>query len=122
MEAVDGTGASHELSSKEKADLTKKGERLTLEDLLERAFEAGIACVLGAEAEDDGREDAELSRILLQPLIQQSPAAHLLRRDVLNRAILGALIEYGVKPRSAATTSGAAKEPGSDRVSPGSPH
>jgi hypothetical protein len=53
LEAFDATGARHELSQDERARLLKRrGEReRTLEQVVERAFEAGIACVLDGETD-----------------------------------------------------------------------
>ncbi|MDG2570778.1 hypothetical protein P7L87_24820, partial [Vibrio parahaemolyticus] len=93
-----------------------------LEQLLEQAFEAGIACVLGGEDESVGarepKEEADLRRILLKPLIDESPAARLMRRDVLDRAIVETLIHHSLKPRSKSSEGGPAKEPGPDRAAP----
>ena len=47
IESVDSTGAHHELSDEEKSNLAKEKSKTTLEDMLEQAFEAGMACVLG---------------------------------------------------------------------------
>ena len=98
IESVDDTGTRHELSDKEKATLATKKGRATLETILEQAFEAGIVCVLGDEVgEDDpaeAEEERDLRHFLLQPLIEDSAAAHLMQRDVLSRAILGTLIHY----------------------------
>jgi hypothetical protein len=108
LESVDSNGARHELSDSEKASLVQKGTG-RLEDALEAAFEAGIDCVLGdgngedepLEAEET-KEDAELRHTLLSPLMEHSPAKRLLRREVLNRAILGTLIEFSMESRPAA--------------------
>ena len=100
LEALDDTGARHELSREEKAGLVRQrgdGER-TLEQVVERAFEAGIACVLDGETEPDERderlEDVELTHRLLMPLIEHSAAKNLIARNVLDRAMLDTLIEH----------------------------
>ena len=98
IEGVNGSGAHHELSDEEKASLANLTGKTTLEAMIEQAFEAGIACVLADEADEDDpsefEKDANLRRLLLQPLIENSAAKRLMRRDVLNRAILKTLIAH----------------------------
>src|SRR5215472_7703673 len=43
LESEDSSGARHELSEEEKASLAREGSQ-DLEELVARAFEAGIAC------------------------------------------------------------------------------
>jgi hypothetical protein len=95
LESVDAAGHRSELSAKEKADLAKGTRELDLEALIEQAFEAGIACVLGEEDKNgsETKEDADLRRILLKPLIEASSAAKLMRAEVLRRAIVQTLIQ-----------------------------
>jgi hypothetical protein len=106
IEGVNSSGAHHELSDEEKASLANATGNATLEAVIEQAFEAGIACVLGDEADEDdpseSEKDANLARLLLQPLIESSAAKRLMRRDVLIRAILKTLIDdaAGSRPRS----------------------
>jgi len=106
FESVD-TAGRHELSEEEKATLAKEGSDSPIEELLEEAFEAGIACVMG-DASDNGaiksKEDEDLHRLLLEPLIEHSSAARLMRREVLSRAILRSLIRQSLnsKPGSGA--------------------
>jgi hypothetical protein len=101
VETLDASGARHEVSDREKANLAPNGSE-RLEEALEEAFQAGIDCILGgAEDPDDAEEsaqDAELRHVLVTPLIKQSPAKRLLRRDVLDRAILKTLIQRSMKP------------------------
>jgi hypothetical protein len=102
VEGVDRAGKRHDLSAEERASLVA-GEPRTIETVLEQAFEAGIACVLGDEAaddEDDAGEteaeadgDADLRRLLLRPLMAHSPAKRLMERALLGHAILGTLIQ-----------------------------
>lgn len=98
LEAEDASGARHELSDEEKASLAQAGTAGDLEQFVERAFEAGIACVLGGgeseEKAEEPAEEAELRHMLLTPLIEHSAARHLMQREVLNRAILGTLIQH----------------------------
>ena len=103
IEGTNGTRAQHELSDEEKASLAKKMGRATLEAIIEEAFEAGVACGLGEEADEDepveSEKDANLRHLLLRPLIENSAAKRLMRRDVLNRAILKTLIGHGTGAR-----------------------
>ncbi|HEX2943289.1 MAG TPA: hypothetical protein VHO91_19710 [Rhodopila sp.] len=96
VESTDGGGPPHELSEAEKVSLAQESADATLEAIIERAFEAGIACVLGAaadEADTDATEDeAHLRALLLQPLIQRSAARRLLQPEIVSRAILATLI------------------------------
>jgi hypothetical protein len=114
VEGVDRAGKRHDLSAEERASLVA-GEPRTIETVLEQAFEAGIACVLGdeagddddtmeAEAEADG--DADLRRLLLRPLMAHSPAKGLMERALLGHAILGTLIQQA-DGASAAAEGGA---------------
>jgi hypothetical protein len=99
IERVNGPHAHHELTAEEKASLAKEVGRASLEAIIEEAFEAGIASVLGDDGadEDDPMEsekDANLRHLLLQPLIEKSAAKRLIRREVLSRAILKSLIDH----------------------------
>src|SRR6516164_11420664 len=49
LETLDESGARHELSDEETASLAEAGAEEGLEQFVEKAFEAGIACVLGEE-------------------------------------------------------------------------
>jgi hypothetical protein len=107
IESVDSTGAHHELSDEEKASLVKERSKATVEAIIEQAFEAGVACVLGGtDGEDDleddlseSAKDADLRRLLLRPLIEESAAKRLMQRDTLNRAILATLIQNSTSSR-----------------------
>jgi hypothetical protein len=105
-EGLDANGDRYELSENEKSALAKEA-RLSLEEVLSRAFEAGMSCALDdAEGEDpengaeEPEEDAELRRLLLTRLIERSAARHLFRRDVLSRVIFETLIEHSRSSRS----------------------
>ena len=110
LETVDANGTRHELSDDEKSTLAQEGSE-GLERALEAAFEAGIDCVLGngggEEQSAESKQDTELRQLLLVPLMKHSAAKRLLKREVLNRAILGTLIQHSMKtaPRAGATTS-----------------
>jgi hypothetical protein len=109
LEALDASGASHELSDEEKASLVQAGTEGSLEQFVEQAFEAGIACVLGsgegADKAEEPAEEAELRHLLLAPLIEQSSAKRLMQREALARAILGTLIQHATKAPAAAGSS-----------------
>ena len=100
VEGLDATGTSHELSDDEKASLVTR-ENGRLEELVEQAFEAGIACVLEGDTEPDTTKEsameAELRHLLLTPLIEHSAARHLLERAVVERALLGTLLAHSMK-------------------------
>ena len=97
IERVTGPNAHHELTAEEKASLAKEGGA-TLEAIIERAFEAGLAYGLGDGGDEDdameSEKDANLRQLLLRPLIENSAAKRLIRRDVLSRAILKTLIDH----------------------------
>ena len=107
VEGMDAAGARRELSEDEKKRLAKPEDGATLRQVVEQAFEAGVACALGDTAGEEGPpesdEDAELSRSLLQSLIKGSAAERLMQREVLGRAIVGTLIEHAAAPETAAT-------------------
>jgi hypothetical protein len=109
VEGLDAKGGRHELTDDEKASFIKEGrsdERL--EEVLEHAFEAGIACVLGDDEDEDEETtqespaDAELRHQLLAPLIRRSAVRQLTDRAALHRAILGTLIEHSGAQSSSA--------------------
>ena len=106
IERVSGPHAHHELTAEEKASLAKEAGRATLEAIIEQAFEAGIAYVLGDEGDEDdpmeSEKDANLRHLLLRPLIENSAAKRLIRRDVLSRAILKSLIDHAPGSRPGA--------------------
>ena len=102
IESVDSTGAHHELSDEEKANLAREKNRSTVEAIIEQAFEAGVACGLGdMDGEDDPVEsakDADLRRLLLRPLIEDSAAKRLMQPEILSQAILATLISDFNRP------------------------
>ena len=104
IQSAEAGGGLSELSDQERADLLKKGSKDTLEALIEQAFEAGIACVLGdaigrSEA-DESEEEADLRHLLLESLIRQSPVQRLMKREVLSRAFLGTVVQHALDPVS----------------------
>lgn len=111
FESLDESGVRHEVSDEEKANLARAGVGDKLEEIVEQAFEAGIACVLGGGDKaqtQESEEDAELRHLLLLPLIEHSMARRLMQGEVLNRAILGTLIQHSMKAGADSATSGAA--------------
>ena len=111
IEKVEGTSTRRDLRDDDKAELTAKAAS-TLDALIERAFEAGIACVLGARAghaeAEESDEEADLRRALLIPLMESTWAKDLLKREVLGKAILASAIAHVTAARAPSSdTSGA---------------
>ena len=98
IEQVESSGTRHELSQADREVLLNRATDGRVEDFVERAFEAGIACVLDDEpapvADDESAQDAELRHSLLAPLIERTGVRHLMERAVLDRAILSSLIDH----------------------------
>jgi hypothetical protein len=101
VETVDPSGHRRELSQSEKVELEKETAAASLETLLEQVFEAGLACVLGEEDEEENSsetaDEADLRRILLKPLMEGGPAARMIGREVLRRAIVRTLIQDTIR-------------------------
>lgn len=108
VESLDAAGTRRKVSQRQRETLAREG-RARVEEVLVEAFEAGIDCVLGDAddpAESAERErDAELRRDLVAPLMQQSPAGRLLKREVLGRAVVGALLQKSADSAGASTRS-----------------
>ncbi len=95
VDGLDSTGTPRELSADERATLARDWGEAKLQDIVEQAFEAGIACVLGDDDRDaisESSEERELRRRLLAPLIERSAVGQLMERGALNRAVLNTLI------------------------------
>ncbi|HEY6825150.1 MAG TPA: hypothetical protein VI195_11960 [Steroidobacteraceae bacterium] len=120
LETLDASGARRELSEEEKASLAQAGAEEGLEQFVEKAFEAGIACVLGDDEQQhkstEAAEEAELRRLLLKPLIEHSPVRRLMQREALNRAILGTLLQRAVSKAPVDAESAPAAGPQPDRA------
>ena len=103
FERIDANGVRHDLSESDRARLAAEENEGRLGGILEQAFEAGISCVLGGRAnlddERESEEEAELRRLLLRQLIQHSPAARYMHRDVMSRAALRTLIQTNLAHR-----------------------
>lgn len=101
FESVDEAGARHLVSEEDWQKLVKQGKKAGIENLLEDAFEAGIACGVGddsaPEEELHSEQDVDLRRMLLKSLFEQSAAARLARRPVLRQAVLQSLIQFAGK-------------------------
>jgi len=97
FERIDANGVRQDLSESDRTRLAAEKNEGRLGGIIEQAFEAGIACVLGGRADlDDEREseeEAELRRLLLRQLIEHSPAARYMQRDAMSRAALRTLIQ-----------------------------
>jgi hypothetical protein len=98
IEKLEAGGKRHELTTSDREVLLSRATDGRLEDVVERAFEAGIACVLDDEAvpiaSNESADEAELRHRLLAPLIERSVVRHLMERAVLDRAILSTLIDH----------------------------
>jgi hypothetical protein len=114
VEMIDPAGTRHPLTRQERASFVDSDDKPTLQAILEQTFEAGIACVLGAEEDDtpESADDVALRRILLKPMIDKSRARRLMRREVLNRAIVRTLIEEA--GRAGATAPPPSTQPGAE--------
>ena len=116
FERIDANGVRQDLSESDRTRLAAEKNEDRFGGIIERAFEAGIACVLGGRAdlddereseEDDEREseeEAELRRLLLRQLIEHSPAARYMQRDVMSRAALRTLIQTNLARHPPRTT------------------
>jgi hypothetical protein len=131
VEKVDNAGARRDLSEDDAASLTKGNTVPTLEALIEQAFEAGIACVVGDEGEQDetqeSDDEAALRRLLLIPLMEQTAAHGLQQSEVLGKAILASAIEQAIRHRRGETKASSRQAGGSTAKSrapsgPGSAH
>jgi hypothetical protein len=102
LEKVDSAGVRRVLSDQDKASLQALKSWHTLESIVEQAFEAGIACVLGnGDDKDEAQEldgEAEVRRTLLQPLMEQSRTMTLLQDGVLGQAILATALQQATAP------------------------
>jgi hypothetical protein len=110
VEAVDDAGVRRELTAEEKSGLAAEAKD-TIADILEKTFEAGITSVLGEDGEEDEAESedgAKLRHLILRPMIAKSAVKRFLKREVLIRAMLGALVQEGAPPESSVTEAAAA--------------
>jgi hypothetical protein len=105
IEKVEGAGVRRDLRDDDMAGLTASASP-TLNALIERAFEAGIACMLGGGAgrdeAEESAEEADLRRALLMPLIEGTLAKGALKREVLGKAILVSAIAQVAAARTVA--------------------
>ena len=100
VERVDADGTRHALTAEEKTKLAKTPPAMPLRRLVERAFEAGVDYVLGADAEPESpesKEEGELSGILVQTMIKGSKANELVKGDALDRTVIDTLIVHAAK-------------------------
>jgi len=117
LEKVDSAGVRRGLSEQDKASLQAIKSWHTLESLVEQAFEAGIACVLGSGDDKDEaqelEEEAEVRRTLLQPLMERSRTMTLLHGGVLGQAILATALHQATAA-CASEAAGAPEQPKSN--------
>jgi hypothetical protein len=96
IEGVDAARNRRELSKTEIAELAKQTAGPSVEALVERAFEAGIACLLdgenGKDDEAETEDEAGVRQILLKSLIEGSAAARTIGQDARREAIIRTLI------------------------------
>ena len=120
IETVNSTGHHRELSKAERLDLAKEHRGTSVAALLERAFEAGVACLLDdedtKEDESETEEEAGVRRVLLQHLMERTTAARAMRREVLRQAIVQTLIQDDTN--SGESESEPPKAQKSDRATP----
>jgi hypothetical protein len=104
IEKVERTGSRRDLRDDDMAGFTGSAVP-TLNALLERAFEAGIACMLGVRAGRDEveetAEEADLRRALLMPLMEGTLAKDALKPEVVGKAILASAIAQVTAARTA---------------------
>jgi hypothetical protein len=109
IEKVEGTGTRRDIRDDEMAGLTT-GAAPTLNALIERAFEAGIACMLGVGAgrdeAEESAEEADLRRALLMPLMEGTLAKDALKPEVVGKAILASAIAQVAAARIATLEKG----------------
>lgn len=99
IEKVEGS-ARHTLSPEERAKLAKEYDGPHLRRLVEQAFEAGIAVVLGETGDGETTEsshESELSGMLLKALMEGSEAREIVTGDTLDRAIVSTLFGHAAK-------------------------
>jgi hypothetical protein len=109
VEKVEGTGVRRDLQDTDQVGLALR-DAPTLGVLIEQAFEAGIACVLGVQDEreepEESEVEADLRRALLMPLIENARAAGLLKQGALGKAILATAIAQVAAPQPASRDKG----------------
>jgi hypothetical protein len=108
IERVDDAGVHSAFSEDDRTRLAKLEGGATLEDLVEQVFAAGIDCVFGAQDDEpeESTDDSQLSGLLLRSLIAHSPAQRFLQGEVLNRAMIGTLIQQAGERRPAPAPGG----------------
>src|SRR5262249_25872507 len=120
IENVDSAGHRRELSKTERQQLASASPGVGVEALVERAFEAGIACLsVDDDSDEDDKEsndEAGVRRILLNSLMQRTFARRALRPEVMRRAIVQTLIKEGIGNGHA--ENGHPKPHKSDRTGP----
>lgn len=104
LEVVDAAHIPREITSAERLELARKFHG-DVDELLERAFEAGVAALLDGdrakEERDETDDEASVRRILLEPLLEETFAARDARRASIRKAIILSLIEDVAAARGA---------------------
>ncbi len=122
LEKVDSTGARRQLSEEDKTNLRARKSWHTLDAIVEQAFEAGIACVLGDGDEQDeaqeSEDEAEVRRTLLLPLMARSRIMALLQRSVLGQAILTTALQQVSAPHASEAEGSSAQQKSGAAVKP----
>jgi len=92
LEKIDKAGKRQELAQEEWTKLVGDDEIEEIEAVIEEAFEAGVAAVLGEEYEDDEAyeddEERALRRLLIVGLLLDRPV----QRRILKRLLVGRLL------------------------------
>jgi len=101
IEKVDKSGKRHELEQEEWAKLVSDDELDEIEDALERAFEAGVAAVLGEEYEEDEASEDEEERNIRRLLIAGLLRRRRVHRSILHGLLMGRLLRRRLIKRSA---------------------
>jgi hypothetical protein len=101
IEKVDKSGKRHELEQEEWAKLVGDDELDEIEDALERAFEAGVAAVLGEEYEEDEASEDEEERNIRRLLIGGLLRRRRVHRSILHGLLMGRLLRRRLIKRSA---------------------
>jgi hypothetical protein len=101
VEKIDKAGKRHELEQEEWAKLVGEDELDEIEDALERAFEAGVAAMLGEEYEEDeapeNGEERAVRRLLIGGLLRRRRV----HRRILHHLLVSRLIHRRIMKRSA---------------------
>jgi len=100
LEKVDAGGDRREFEPQDQVRLgMEKGAR-SLEQIVERAFLAGMEYALGDDEDEPDEPPSKAEHELLRPLIQHSAARRLLQPEVLRRAALEDLVRDAISAQA----------------------